>query len=388
MQTLRYELIFVIIILLNFNSLAQIQPGFNKNEAVDMSRLTNSFTFLDLYNSDTAIVPKDYKKHYTSGVFGMDNKFQIYLKDRTAIICFRGSTSKQISWLENIHSAMIPAQGTISIQGDNFDYTFAKDTNASVHGGYALGIAYLYQDILFHINTLNQLGYYNFIITGHSQGGSITNLLLAYLNNLPEGVISNKNKFKAYAFAAPMVGNKAFSNEYNLRYCKTGNSYNIVNPYDRIPKLPMSIENTLSDTSISVYKKLAIETVYSLFEKGITQSVHKVSMSSSNKIQKQLGNVELPPYTNEIYYSYLGNIIKVPPFAYPLILKDSSILNNDSLMAIYTRDSRGIFIDQSVYKSAPAGYNHKPYNYYVSLLNKYFPEQYAALSKKYLMENL
>ena len=388
MQTVRYFLSFVIVLLLNHNSYSQIQSGFNKYEAVDMARLNSSFTFLDLYNSDASIVPNTYEKYYTSGVFGMDNKFQIYLKDSTAIICFRGSTDKQISWLENFHAAMIPSRGTISVQGNDFNYCFANDTSASVHGGYALAMAYFHKDILFHINNLNRLGYYNIIITGHSQGGSLTNLLLAYLSNLPNGVLSDKNRYKVYAFAAPMVGNSAFRNEYNKRYCETGYSFNIINPDDNIPRLPMSLENSLNNPSTSDYKKLALEAAFSIFEKSITKSVHKVSLSTTKKIQKELGNIDLPPYTNEIQYAPLGNIINIPPFSYPLVLKDSSMLGNDSLMAIYHRNAQGIFYDKTVYKTAPMGYNHKPYNYYVSVLLKYFPDQYAVLKNKYLVENL
>ena len=70
------------------------------------------------------------------------------------------------------------------------------------------------------------------------------------------------------------------------------------------------------------------------------------------------------------------------------MLRDSSILENDSLMAIYTRDSQGNFEDKSLYKKASKMYQHKPHNYYVGILKKFYPEQYAVLPKKYLDENL
>jgi hypothetical protein len=389
---------FLIGIILSIQVYSQVKEGFDKNEAIDMIRLCNSYTFLELYNDDTGIVPENYEKYYTSGVFGMDNKFQIYLKDSTAIINFRGSTDKQISWLENFNSAMIPAKGIIYIEGDKFEYCFAQDTNASVHSGFALGIAYLHRDLLFHLKNLNRLGYYNFIITGHSQGGALSNLLRAYLENLPEGIISNKNKFKTYAFAAPMIGNKSFMEEYNSRYCKPGLSFNIVNPKDPVPKLPTSYNDSsftadnlgsyISDPSSVSFKSLARDAAYLLFEKSLTSYIQRISMSTTRKITKELGNVVLPGYTNEINFSYLGNVVKIPPVNYPKILKDSTILQNDSLMAIYIRDEDGIFLNQDVYKSEPFAFQHKTYNYYTSVLLKFFPEQYAKLEKKFLIENL
>ena len=48
---------------------SQLQPGFDKYEARDLIAICNSFTFLDLYNSDQEILPAGYEKRYTSGVF-------------------------------------------------------------------------------------------------------------------------------------------------------------------------------------------------------------------------------------------------------------------------------------------------------------------------------
>ncbi|MEZ5068263.1 MAG: hypothetical protein R2847_07085 [Bacteroidia bacterium] len=85
-------------------------PGFNKEEMRDMIAICNSFTFIDLYKSDEAIIPR-VNKVYTSGVFGMDNRYQVYKNGNVAVINFRGSTAKQVSWLENIYASMIPAKG-------------------------------------------------------------------------------------------------------------------------------------------------------------------------------------------------------------------------------------------------------------------------------------
>jgi triacylglycerol lipase len=58
----------------------------------------------------------------------MDNKYQIYKEGDVAVISFRGSASNKLGWLENINSAMVPAQGVIRISGEDFNYFFAQDT--------------------------------------------------------------------------------------------------------------------------------------------------------------------------------------------------------------------------------------------------------------------
>lgn len=392
------SIILLLALILSFHVFGQLENGFNKEEVRDMIQICNSFTFIDLYNSDAAILPKGYEKIYSSGVFGMDNKYQIYRKDGFAVINLRGSTDKKISWLENFYSAMIPAKGKIRIAGEDFDYCFARDTAAAVHSGYALGMAYLSKDLLYHINVLNNQGIYEIIITGHSQGGALANMLRAYLENLSNFEISKKNKFKTYAFAAPMVGNKVFIEEYNARYCENNSSFNIVIPSDPVPNMPLSYNeddymkdnlNTLFfDNDSYSPKRMMADIFFNAFEGTLNKTVRKMSSSVSNQISKELGPVEMPAYDQDINYYKIGNRIELSPVIYPKILKDSSILHNDSLMAIYKIGPDGHFPNKELYKKEPWAYQHKPYNYYVSILKIYFPYQYAALRRKYLPENL
>ena len=74
--------VILLVLVLNLEAFGQLRNGFDKQEAIDMAALCNSFPFLDLYNSDAEILPTGYKKRYTSGVFGMDNKYQIYERGR------------------------------------------------------------------------------------------------------------------------------------------------------------------------------------------------------------------------------------------------------------------------------------------------------------------
>jgi hypothetical protein len=379
-------------------STAQLNEGLNKQEALDMIALCNSYTFLELYNSDAEIIPKGYKKTYTSGVFGMDNRFQIYEKGMVAVINIRGSTDKQISWLENIYSAMIPAVGKIEIEGQTFDYKFAKDSTAAVHSGFALGLAYLHSDLISRIQILNNKGIYDIILTGHSQGGALVNLLRAYLNYVSPEVISPKNRYKVYSFASPMLGNKAFIQEYNAMYVDKNAAFSFINSSDPIPELPVSyndsnflkdnIKALLFDRESFSVKKIVSDGSILLLENKIGKYVKRFGNSTSNKISKDLGHVVMPGYVDDFNYMRQKNEIIISKFLYPKILKDSSILENDSLMAIYPRHPNGHFVNEKLYKKASWTFQHKPYNYYVSLMEMYFPLQYAVLKRRYLLENL
>ena len=387
-----------LILVLSFSSVAQVKRELDKEEVRDMIAVCNSFTFIDLYNSDSEILPTGYQKKYTSGVFGMDNRYQIYQKDNIAVINLRGSTAKKMSWLENIHSAMIPAKGIMNVSGEDFIYQFAEDTAAAVHSGYALGIAFLSQDLLYHINVLNKEGIYDLIITGHSQGGALANMLRAYLENLPDGKISKENRFKTYAFAAPKTGNKAFVEEYNSRFCVNNSSYNFVNTDDPIPTFPLSYNETnylsnnlktlLFNRESFSFKKMISEGFVLLLEENIASTVKKLTASASKQISKELGPITMPAYLTDINYSTIGNRIEIGPVEYPRILKDSTILQNDSLMTLYKRAEDGHFINQELYAKQSWTYQHKPYNYYISILKQYFPEEYIVRKKKYLPENL
>ena len=127
---------------------------------------------------------------------------------------------------------------------------------------------------------------------------------------------------------------------------------------------------------------------FNTFEKRLNNGVKKMSNTISNYISKDLGTVEMPVYDQDINYYRIGNKIEISPVIYPKILKDSSILQNDSLMAIYKIGPDGHFPNKELYLKEPWAYQHQPYNYYVSILKIYFPYQYAVLRKKYLPENL
>ena len=359
--------------------------------------ICNSFTYLDLYQDDEEILPEGYDKRYTSGTFGMDNKYQVYVKENIAVINFRGSTDKQLSWIENFHASMIPAKGMIKVEGRRFDYCFAKDSGAAVHSGYALGIAFLEQELMSWIKMLNHEGIYNIILTGHSQGGALANMFRAYLENLPPNVLPEKNIFKTYAFASPMVGNKKFAQEYNELFGKDGTSFNILNTSDVIPTFPVNYNDTnylRDNVNALIYgknfsiKKMLLEGGARIFDDRLSQLMGYVGNSVNKKIGKEVSAIEMPVRVKDINYFPLESRIELDAFEYPKILKDSSILENDSLMQIYGRDDAGNFYNKKLYKSGSWTFQHKPHNYYVAILKNYFPADFESLEQKYLPENL
>lgn len=394
-----YSVLLVFLFLVEPVTTAQVPKGFNPELASELIRLCNSYTFLDLYDSDEEIIPEGYQLFYTSETKGLDNKFQVYLKDTLAVFNFRGSTADPYSWLENLHSAMIPSSGTIQIEDSYFQYSLAKDSSASVHGGYALGLSYIYEDIFEAIDSLNSLGYSKIMITGHSQGGALSNMLRALLENLPSDRFMLDNSYYTYAFAAPMIGDEDFVREYNHRYCRNGTSFNIVNPEDGVPKLPSSFD----DSTKVIYNNIVMyltdpfkinlltfvkDASYLLIGEEVTDKIHKFGRSIVHEVSKEKGDVVLPIYTKEINYFYLGNVVYLSPVSYPTFENDSLLLINQSYRTSYSVWDNEKYFNKKNAKSEPGMFQHKPYNYYVGLLLRFFPERYESLERKFLPENL
>ena len=387
----KIEIIFVLL-LLSISLSAQLKPGFDKKEARDMIALCNSFTFLKLFNSDMDIIPKYYKKTYTSGIYGLDNKFQIWRNGNIAVIVFRGSTAEKSSWLENMYSVMIPAKGQIILPGmDTVNYRFAQANTARVHAGWSLGISFLIQDILHEINLLNSENIYNIIITGHSQGGALAHLCRAYLENLPIGEISKANHFKTYAFASPMVGNATFVNEYKQNFVANKTSFSIYNPKDLVPQMPFTVgENqeriytvdnlkALMDSTSSVtWKNLALRSLTKTITKDPVGTYIKMAGDDIyEEIVKLIGPFEMPEYTHDLSYVPTEKRISIGRFDNPEDQIKTVKRKQDTLSQQTTAYRERI--------SALRGgkmYQHKPYNYYLYFLKKYFSNDYDRLIKE------
>lgn len=386
------NIIFILFVSIFSSVYSQVKPGFDPNEAIDLIQLCNSQTFKDLYGSDDEIIPKNYNLIYASTPNMMDNMFQVYKKGKTGIIHFRGSTSHPNSWIENMYSAMIPAKGKMTIYNEEREYVFAEEDSAGVHSGFVLGVTMMIEDIISQIDRLNSKGVHDFIITGHSQGGALAILTHAYLENQTSKV-DNKNTFKMYAFANPMVGNTEFVSEYNNRFVEKDMAFRIINPKDLVPSMPISYrDGSLVSTNDVVswitgkrefnYKELGVEVIMRKFKGGITAYINKSNQLIDKAITKQTGEIELPDYMDDIQYVSIGNLHKLEPFDYPEIVKDSVDIDPEEFED-FKKLENGKFKRQE-----PSFYQHKPYNYYAAILKKYSTSDYNNLRKKYLEENL
>ena len=243
---MRRSFLFVGVLLFVFEAGAQLQPGFNKMEAIALLKVSAQFGGSS-YAAEMG-VPPGYKKLYRSKVVGLDNCWELWQTDtRIPIISIRGTTKEQLSWLANFYAAMIPAKGQLQISAtEQFDYDFAEDPKAAVHIGWTIATAFLSKDILPKIDSFYKAGSHEFYIVGFSQGGAISYLLTSYLHGLQRtGKLPMDIRFKTYCGAAPKPGNLYFAYEYEA-ITQNGWAYNVVNAADWVPQTPFSVQ-TLSD---------------------------------------------------------------------------------------------------------------------------------------------
>lgn len=97
--------------------------------------------------------PLQYHRIYRSAIGSLLNRWELWTANhKTAVISIRGTTTDQISWLENFYTAMVPATGQLHIDDSTtFNYHLAESTKASVHVGWLLGMAYLSKTMLINL---------------------------------------------------------------------------------------------------------------------------------------------------------------------------------------------------------------------------------------------
>ncbi len=382
-------LVIILLFVWSFQLNAQSNSKFDKDVAIEMMALNNSFSFIKIFGSDSSIIPNDYTRVYRSGIVGLDNQYQIWSKDKVAVISFRGSTSNRASWLENLFSAMIPSTGKMKIKGyDEVNYKFAKDTAAHIHAGWSLGILSMVQDLTYHIKNLNQNGVKTIIFTGHSQGGALAHLARAYFENLPNGIFKTKNQYITYAFASPMPGNKVFADEYNSRFASNLTSFNVVNPKDMVPLLPMTLYNgklfdpeevadLLLNSNGSIAGMFAMRLVSKWFIKDPdAYYIQKAGHDIEEEVEGFIGELDMPKYCRDQSYTSLENRMLIGPFEDVVKQLKRDSINIDSLKEIP-------FYSNNFDIQSGGSVQHKPFNYYLYLLKKYYPEQYALTKERF-----
>ncbi|PLX02296.1 MAG: hypothetical protein C0595_11340 [Marinilabiliales bacterium] len=364
----KLTLILSLIFLNGLPLFSQFTEGYNQREALEMIAICNSFTFQDVMGTDKEILPKNYKKIYQSESMGMDNKWQLLEGPGYAVINIRGSTTDPLNWITNLYSAMIPANGSISLpDGTVVNYCLSDNPLANVHSGWTLAMVFLSGDIVSKIKELNEKGIYYFIITGHSQGAAIAQLMRSYVENVSPEVLDKKNEFKTYVFASPKPANTYFARNYSNYY--KNSSFIINNPKDPVINLPLSKDDDsffdleeaheqISDTNRNYFKTLAIKAVGRILT-GNKDSLYirKSGVNIQKQLNKYMGPIQMPAYVPDMDYTYPVNPIYIEPFMY-------FNFNNKKYYREFDMDSSKVL------------YQHKPYLYFLEYQREFFYDEY------------
>lgn len=352
--------------------IAQFTTGYHTVEARDMVALCNSFTFLKEEGSDKEIIPVDFKRVFASLSMGMDNQFQVYEDEKLGVIVIRGSTANPTSWMANIYASMIPAKGEIYIGGTPRPYQFANDPKATVHSGYALATVIMANEVIQQIHALNRKEIFDIYITGHSQGGSLSQMLRAYLENLPEGTIDSRNRFKTYAFAPPMIGDAAFASEYDRRFSQSGTSYTIVNPADPVPLFPSGMSEDGGRDAVQMFtggepndfRSMLMAFLFQSMNDSIAGFANQMGQNLLATLSGSLGDIKMPENAGHFKYNRTGQVIEIEPMNFPEI----KVMNE-------TTGEMDVL-------SEPRMYQHKPYVYYQSIMKSNFPSAFKKLERE------
>lgn len=303
-----------------------LRPGFDKEEYKALMKVSAQFG--DSTYRSALPAPQGYKLIYHSPAMGLDNKWQLWMTDRSVpVISIRGTTRNAVSWLANFYAAMVPARGKLRLsENSTFSYQLAVNPKACVHTGWLVATAFLAQDLLPKIDSLYKAGRKEMLIVGHSQGGAIAYLLTAYLHNLQtQNLLSPALRFKTYCSAAPKPGNLYFAYEYEAA-TQNGWAYNVVNSADWVPETPVSIQ-TLNDFNgvnpfvnardiikkQSFFKRLALNYAYGKLKNKPVKAADKyrkyLGKYVAKSIKKALPGFEEPVYAKTQDYVRTGNAV-------------------------------------------------------------------------------
>lgn len=294
----------------------RLKPGMDLNEYLDLISVMSNQVDTAIH-AETLPVPEGYKLAYRSDVIGLDNRWDLWMRDDSvAVMSVRGTTANGVSWLQNFYAAMAPAKGELKLSDTFiFNYKLASHPNASVHIGWLIGTAFLSRDMLPQIASCYQAGVREFIVTGHSQGGAIAYLLTAFLYHLRmDGVLPADIRFKTYCSAAPKPGNLQFAYEYES-LTQGGWSVNVVNAADWVPETPLSIQTLTDFNAVNPFTDAKKMIWQQPFPKDIALSyvygqMNRPTRKSQKRLQKYLGKKaakfvqkSLPEYVPPKYLS-------------------------------------------------------------------------------------
>lgn len=324
-----------------------LKPGFDKAEYIETLKI-NQKVHVDTakWNGDTAVAPPEhYHLNYRSPKIAFDNSWDLWIHNekRLAVIATRGTIATEVSFLANLYAAMIPAKGQLELDSiQPFDYELSHDPHAAVHVGWCIAMAYMSRGVVHKIDSCYKAGIKDFILTGHSQGGSITFLLNAYLHSLQEQQqLPSDITFKTYCSAAPKPGNLFFA--YAFEYANRGDwAFNVVNTADWVPDVPFSIQTVDDFTAVNPFthaktiiknqkfpNNLILRHVYNRLSKPGKKAQRNyqryLGKMVSKAVKKQLPALQIPEYYKSNYYVRTGNtIVLYADSAYYAAFKDDN----------------------------------------------------------------
>ena len=137
-------------------------------------------------------------------------------KTKTIYVTFRGSSSV-LNWINNLKIKKIP-------------YDSYPECNCSVHDGFYTTTLHLKSSVIININILKKkYNYKNVIITGHSLGAAIAQLMMMELNLI--NIYST-----VYNYGQPRIGDMNYANFVSL--FNKENLYRYTHHKDVVPHIP------------------------------------------------------------------------------------------------------------------------------------------------------
>ncbi len=321
----------------------KLTAGFNKEEYIET--LKASARQLDTpWKSVRIPESTKFKLAYRSAEVGLFNRWDLWISDDSvAIINIRGTVPIAESWFENFYCSIVPAQGTLQLSDSFvFNYKLAENPNACVHIGWLTAVGFMSEDWKTKINEYYKMGYKDFILSGHSQGGGITFLMRSYLEYQKQlKTIPVDVTFKTYCSAGPKPGNLFYAYDFDL-ITRNGWGFNVVNQADWVPETPFSIQmlndlnyvNPLADAK-KLFKKqslparLYLNHVYNKMNRTTRKANQTFKNFLGKKmyafVKKSLKQYHQPQYALSMNYQRAGTPI---------------ILNGDNAYYKFYPDSR------------------------------------------------
>lgn len=312
----------------------RLQPGYDVNELSELLCVSVRTGAEAHYYSDSNYVapPTRFQRAYRSAEMGFRNLWELWVSpNKQAVISIRGTIAQKESWLANFYAAMVPAKGKLLLPDNSeFNYQLATDEKAAVHVGWLISTAYLLKEIMPQIDSCYKAGIKDFYITGHSQGGAISYLVAAYLqqqklnNSLPPDIL-----FKTYCTAAPKPGNLYFAYDYEVNSFP-GFGFNVVNTTDWVPEVPLSIQTIKDYNTINPFtnaksmirkqkfpKNLVLKHVYNRLSKPAIKAQRAYEKYLGKMLQKEINGllkgIEVPEFYSSNHYVRTGITIALQP---------------------------------------------------------------------------